>query len=122
MSINTLYYVDPATSQLYAYEEAQVTNGLVKKGLVPCDSRPSFAHKWVKDAWVEDASLVKVCNDSLAASIRNKRDQLLAACDYTQLTDSPPIAKDWKSYRQSLRDIPAQEGFPSKVDWPVIPS
>ena len=64
-------------------------------------------------------------NDETAAGVRNKRDRLLAACDWTVLTDSPlTTAKktEWKTYRQALRDISAAEGFPNTMTWPTEPS
>lgn len=51
-----------------------------------------------------------------------KRDHMLAACDWTQLEDSQVDKAIWAEYRQKLRDLPAQEGYPSKIEWPQIPS
>lgn len=59
-----------------------------------------------------------------AAAIRAQRDALLTACDWTQLPDSPlPAATKtaWAAYRQNLRDITGQAGFPAAVTWPVAP-
>jgi hypothetical protein len=56
--------------------------------------------------------------------VRSKRDELLAACDYTQTLDYPATEAErnaWAVYRQSLRDVPAQEGFPNEVVWPTVP-
>ena len=61
--------------------------------------------------------------DSVAASatqVRAQRDALLAASDYMALADR--ITDEWRTYRQALRDIPAQSGFPTNVTWPVEPS
>jgi hypothetical protein len=61
--------------------------------------------------------------DSVAASetqVRAQRDALLAASDYMALADR--ITDDWRTYRQSLRDVPAQSGFPTNVTWPTEPS
>ena len=56
------------------------------------------------------------------ASIRAKRDNLLSQCDWTQLPDVSAITKEaWASYRQALRDITAQVGFPDNIDWPTPP-
>ena len=54
-------------------------------------------------------------------SARSYRDQLLAQCDWTQLSDSPPNADEWAIYRQSLRDITSSKGFPSDIVWPEKP-
>ena len=61
--------------------------------------------------------------DPVAASatqIRAQRDELLAASDSMALADR--ITDEWRTYRQALRDLPAQSGFPETVNWPVAPS
>ena len=61
--------------------------------------------------------------DSVAASatqVRARRDALLAASDHMALADR--ITDEWRTYRQDLRDVPAQAGFPTSVTWPVEPS
>jgi len=61
--------------------------------------------------------------DPVAASatqIRAERDALLAASDSMALADR--ITADWTTYRQALRDVPAQSGFPTSVTWPTEPS
>ncbi|MFV0349666.1 MAG: tail fiber assembly protein, partial [Halodesulfovibrio sp.] len=57
-------------------------------------------------------------------AVRAKRDALLAACDFTQLPDAPLSTEQralWVAYRQELRDIPLQAGFPNAVIWPTAP-
>jgi len=59
-----------------------------------------------------------------AKAVRVERDRLLAACDWTAVTDSPLSAEAktaWATYRQALRDIPAQSTFPISVTWPTAP-
>jgi hypothetical protein len=56
-----------------------------------------------------------------AANVRAQRNQLLAECDWTQLPDAPVDATAWSLYRQALRDITKQPGFPTSVTWPVKP-
>ena len=61
--------------------------------------------------------------DPIAASaiqVRARRNALLAASDTMALADR--ITDAWKTYRQLLRDVPAQSGFPTNVTWPVEPS
>ena len=58
----------------------------------------------------------------LAANARSERNQLLASSDWTQLPDVPQTLKDaWATYRQALRDITAQSGFPRDIVWPIQP-
>lgn len=56
-----------------------------------------------------------------AASVRAERNNKLAGCDWTQLADSTADKPAWATYRQSLRDVTAQAGFPWNVTWPVEP-
>ena len=61
--------------------------------------------------------------DSVAASaiqVRAERDKLLALSDHMALADR--ITDEWRTYRQALRDVPTQSGFPTSVTWPVEPS
>jgi hypothetical protein len=53
--------------------------------------------------------------------VREKRNKLLSASDWTQVIDAPVDQAAWATYRQALRDISAQAGFPATVDWPVQP-
>jgi hypothetical protein len=60
--------------------------------------------------------------EELAAAARAERNALLAATDWTQAADVPQATKDkWAPYRQALRDVPEQSGFPSDILWPVKP-
>ena len=52
--------------------------------------------------------------------VREKRDLLLQASDWTQLVDAPVDREAWADYRQALRDLPEQEGFPGDVVWPEV--
>jgi hypothetical protein len=53
-------------------------------------------------------------------AIRAERDQLLAASDWTQVADAPVDQSAWAAYRQALREIPQQDGFPFDVQWPAF--
>ena len=56
-----------------------------------------------------------------AKSVRDDRTRLLVECDWTQLADSPADKFAWASYRQALRDVPSQAGFPWNIQWPIQP-
>jgi hypothetical protein len=60
-------------------------------------------------------------DDRAAAEIRTERDIKLTESDWTQVTDAPVDQAAWATYRQALRDIPDQAGFPNEVTWPVAP-
>ena len=56
---------------------------------------------------------------------RAQRDKLLAETDWTQVLDAPIDAETreaYRAYRQALRDIPEQDGFPESITWPELPS
>ena len=53
---------------------------------------------------------------------RNQRNRLLKDSDWTDLSHSPLLGDQlWLNYRQALRDIPTQEGFPETIVWPTKP-
>jgi len=56
-----------------------------------------------------------------AQSVRATRGQKLADSDWTQVADSPVDKAVWATYRQALRDITAQSGFPWEITWPDAP-
>ena len=60
----------------------------------------------------------------IADEVRDRRDKLLEACDYLMALDYPlstAAREQWRAYRQALRDIPQQEGFPDNIEWPQKP-
>jgi hypothetical protein len=56
-----------------------------------------------------------------SANARKRRNKLLTASDWTQVADAPVDKAAWATYRQELRDISAQAGFPATVVWPTQP-
>lgn len=81
-------------------------------------------------SWLNDATTVmtaeqKVANHlaGLETQARNKRDKLLRECDYIVMPDYPKADKSaWETYRQQLRDITEQSGFPESIIWPDPPT
>ena len=60
--------------------------------------------------------------NEMAHKFRSERNQKLRDCDWTQGKDiADNISTAWATYRQALRDIPAQDGFPWNVQWPTQP-
>ena len=60
----------------------------------------------------------------LARSIRGQRDTLLNQTDYVILPDAPYSEETqtaYRTYRQALRDLPEQVGFPNSIIWPTRP-
>lgn len=82
------------------------------KIVVPDDGSVPYIEKKTK----ESSDITK------KQDIRTRRDIELNKTDWTQLPDiEPKKRKAYASYRQKLRDIPQQDGFPEKVNWPVKP-
>jgi len=61
-------------------------------------------------------------NEAQAANVRADRNRRLTDCDWTQLSDAPVDPLPWQTYRQALRDVTEQAGFPSAVIWPEAPA
>lgn len=80
-------------------------------------------------AFVDEDSLVFAESGLATQSDRERgyrvhRDKRLAETDWTQVSDNALTQEQkdaWKTYRQQLRDISLQEGFPNTVVWPTLP-
>jgi hypothetical protein len=59
---------------------------------------------------------------SQAKAVRADRNQRLKDSDWTQVLDAPVDKAAWATYRQALRDVTAQAGFPWDVQWPEMPA
>lgn len=62
--------------------------------------------------------------DELESQVRAERDMKLTETDYYMMSDypsNPQNLEELKVYRQALRDLPKQEGFPRDVRWPDVP-
>ena len=73
---------------------------------------------WVNGAW--DYAI------PMAANVRQTRDELLEASDIRVLPDrwagmTAEQQQQWSAYRQALRDITSQPGFPNNINWPTEP-
>ena len=82
----------------------------------------------IDGAWYTKYSVADMDDEAKAAkdirqaeSVRSDRNQRLKDCDWTQLADSTADKQAWAAYRQALRDVPAQAGFPWEVVWPDQP-
>jgi len=63
-------------------------------------------------------------DEEQAKNVRTQRTEKLRDCDWTQLDDTPMSntqKADWAEYRQALRDVPNQAGFPFDIEWPTQP-
>jgi hypothetical protein len=56
-----------------------------------------------------------------AKAVRQQRGEKLKDSDWTQVADAPVDQAVWAEYRQSLRDVTTQAGFPWTIEWPTQP-
>ena len=84
----------------------------VVDGVTTTAAEQEVAYKATKDA-------------EQAKSVRASRDEKLKDCDWTQVADAlldAPVDKAvWATYRQALRDVTTQTGFPWEISWPDQP-
>lgn len=80
----------------------------VVDGITTTAAEHEAAYKAVKDA-------------EQAKNIRATRDAKLVESDWTQVADAPVDKAVWATYRQALRDITTQSGFPWTITWPDAP-
>lgn len=99
----------------YRSDEFMVSNGVP----VEIPARPSEYHAfdYAAKSWLDRRDNSFYANEAI-----RKRAKLLQASDWTQLPDVPLATKEaWATYRQALRDITEQPGYPLEVVWPVAP-
>lgn len=72
-----------------------------------------------------DSELQAITDAIKLGFFRQKRDNLLSQSDWTQFNDSPLTdtkKQEWATYRQALRDLPANTTDPRNPTWPTKPS
>jgi len=75
---------------------------------------------------VEDTRTEQQKYDQQAALVRNQRNFLLTESDWTDTASAPArlgqeLYDQWQTYRQALRDVTAQPGYPFNIIWPTPP-
>lgn len=98
--------------QGWAKENQYILNGQ----FVDMPERPSDIHIWDWDslAWVQNLELAK-------QNVLRKRQELLEETDWTQLPDVPESTRlKYQAYRQALRDITLQDGYPQNTIFPEL--
>lgn len=93
-------------------------------GLYTADGIPRYRWDGTQAVLRTEEELEKDRLPGITAQARAQRDKLLLDTDWTQTLDAP-IDEDtkaaYRAYRQALRDIPAQDGFPRYIIWPELP-
>lgn len=94
---------------------------------------PLSQYQWVDGAWILSDQTPQRVLDSIAEETRQfaikealkKRLDLLSASDWTDTASAPArmgdLYQQWQTYRQSLRDITKQPGYPLNIIWAVPP-
>ena len=88
------------------------------------EGTPAYIDGVLTRVWIVSDASAEVLTDrtsAKAASVRSERNRRLTESDWTQLPDAPVDATLWSTYRQDLRDITSQQGFPWDVVWPDEP-
>ena len=85
----------------------------------------------ISDVWQQTWNIINLSADEIellgqeqANAARSKRDQLLAETDWVAIRayeQGSAVSSEWNDYRQQLRDITAQPGFPYEIIWPTRP-
>ena len=116
------------------HDLATLHDELVAAGLTPQHVEGNGDDIWITVEPSDEAAVTTVvaAHDgatSLSSThwrmVRNKRNRLLAECDWTSVTDSQlsdANQTSWQEYRQNLRDVPQNQNDPENITWPDAPS
>lgn len=83
--------------------------------------RPATETEPAQTAAEQEAAYKASKDADQAKSVRTSRNDKLKECDWTQVADAPVDQTIWAAYRQALRDISSQDGFPWTITWPTQP-
>ncbi len=101
-------------STTYKYDQYNMENVPYRDSL--SDEIHNNLQDWLEKAKEQDKEIV-------ADKLKEKRDADLYATDWTQIPNSPlspEVVQKYALYRQALRDVPQQEGFPYDVEYPKL--
>lgn len=117
---NTSFPATISASTLADYSVYEVV--LTPRPIV--DSSTHIVTQTVKEidgTWTQTWNVEQLPKDQAVHNVRADRSERLADCDWTQLPDAPVDRGAWANYRQALRDVTVQPGFPWNVQWPESP-
>ena len=133
VNVNETLGIDPVLASPKP-EPSEDYKVVVRNG-VEQDANGNWVHAWTENdmfqeytddddnvVTVQDQIDAKVAADNAAleATERSTRDELLKATDHYGLSDVT-MTEAMTTYRQALRDVPQQEGFPGTITWPTKP-
>ena len=109
---------------LDAFDTDIVFEGPQKQGPPPYSSTYRNGVEKIGDKWYTKYSIRQQDKEPIdkqqEENIRQRRDNLIKESDWRAVSDRQ-LEPEWKEYRQALRDITQQEGFPHDVEWPIDP-
>ena len=109
---------------LDAFDTDIVFEGPQKQGPPPYSYTYRNGVEKIGDKWYTKYSIRQQDKEPIdkqqEEGIRNQRDRLIKESDWRAVSDRE-LEPEWKEYRQALRDITKQEGFPHDVEWPIDP-
>lgn len=76
------------------------------------------------EEWENHLSFLERGVEHMKMSMRSYRDAYLKDSDWVvpyYMERGETIPQNWKDYRQALRDVPSQPGYPDEIEWPVKP-
>ena len=85
---------------------------------VDCGDSITTRHTYVDGAFVDPPEWATSYKWN---RLRETRNDFLVQSDWTQVSDAPVDADAWKTYRQTLRDLPANTADPASPSWPTKP-
>ena len=91
-----------------------------EQGWVACDDTVKIGFAYDGTSFNDTSERQEKLTEELSANVRARRNDLLAETDWRFRSDLTP-SQEWIDYCQALRDVPAQEGFPTNVTWPIKP-
>lgn len=74
----------------------------------------------VWDVFEDDSPAISLSTEKISMIERVERDRLIAETDWWAMSDLT-MTDAQKTYRQALRDVPEQSGFPNDITWPTKP-
>jgi hypothetical protein len=102
-------------------EADKADNGFLPSGTEYApDSAGEIGWTFSDGVWSVPEILESLSKDEVSEQVRDVRNRLLLETDWTALSDNV-MTPEMATYRQALRDITAQEGFPYSVTWPTKP-
>ena len=111
---------------VYQYSQRQGVEQIDGKWFTKYVLGPIFTDTVAEDGTVttaaeQEAAYKAMKDEEQAKAVRQQPGEKLKETDWTQVADAPVDKALWAAYRQALRDVTTQEGFPWTVTWPVEP-